>query len=150
MAQETFTDISREDLRQAQKIMLYIMKKIHEVCVKHNIKYWLDYGTLLGAIRHDGFIPWDDDLDICMMREDYEKFNKVAQAELGDEFFWQTPETDTDLCYEYGKVRLNGTLWQETVWMHTDKLKNYGLFIDVVFSRKKILLICFSKKHKNC
>ena len=131
MTNEIYTDISKEDLRRAQKIMLYIMKKIHAVCVKHNIKYWLDYGTLLGAIRHDGFIPWDDDLDICMMREDFEKFNKVAQSEFGDEFFWQTPETDPALCYEYGKVRLNGTLWQETVWMRTAKLKNNGLFIDV-------------------
>ena len=130
MAQETFTDISREDLRQAQKIMLYIMKKIHEVCVKHTIRYWLDYGTLLGAIRHDGFIPWDDDLDIGMMREDYEKFNKVAQAELGDEFFWQTPETDPGCIYEMGKVRLNETIWLEKDCIATGML-HFGLFIDV-------------------
>ena len=66
------------------------MKRIHAVCVEYNIKYWLDYGTLPGAIYHDGFIPWDDDMDICMMREDYEKFCKIVPAALGEEFFWQT------------------------------------------------------------
>ena len=130
MAQETFTDISKEDLRQAQKIMLYIMKKIHEVCVKHNIRYWLDYGTLLGAIRHDGFIPWDDDLDICMMREDYEKFSKVAQDEFGDEFFWENNKTVSNFYQEYGKVRLCNTIWLEDFGKHMPR-KHTGLFIDI-------------------
>jgi len=151
MAHEDFTDISREDLRQAQKIMLYIMKKIHAVCVKHRIRYWLDYGTLLGAIRHDGFIPWDDDLDICMMREDYEKFCQVAPAEFGEEFFVQTPETTEHFYFAYGKVRLVDSLWLETRWQYPP-LQHSGLFVDIFphdpfpQSRLKVLLLVAFRK----
>lgn len=129
MANEIYTDISQEDLQRAQKIMLYIMKKIHTVCVKHNIKYWLDYGTLLGAIRHGGFIPWDDDLDICMMREDYEKFSKIAQAEFGEEFFWQIPETDPGYFNMHGRVRLLHTLWKDA-WINPEAT-HHEFFVDV-------------------
>ena len=130
MSETSETTLSKENLRQAQKVMLYIMKKIHEVCVKHNIRYWLDYGTLLGAVRHDGFIPWDDDMDISMLREDYEKFNAIAQQELGEEFFWQTKETEPDFCFEMGKVRLNGTVWQERNW-EKSSIVHQGLFVDI-------------------
>lgn len=145
MAQETFTDISKEDLRQAQKIMLYIMKKIHEVCVKHNIKYWLDYGTLLGAIRHDGFIPWDDDLDICMMREDYEKFSKIAQDEFGDEFFWQTTQTDPVAFRTHGRVRLTGTVWQEQYANPAET--HHEFFVDIFPMEKFPDNSCAQKKY---
>ena len=123
-------EFNRESLRQAQKIMLYIMKRIHEVCVKNNIRYWLDYGTLLGAVRHDGFIPWDDDMDISMMREDYEKFCKIAPQELGDEFFWQTRDTEPDFAWEYGKVRLKNTLWLEKKWVKSP-FEHKGMFVDI-------------------
>ena len=130
MTQNIKTELTREDLRQAQKIMLYIMKRIHAVCVEHNIKYWLDYGTLLGAIRHDGFIPWDDDMDICMMREDYEKFCKIAPEALGEEFFLQTKSTEPDFCFEFGKVRLKNTIWMEREWINTP-LNYKGIFVDI-------------------
>lgn len=125
-----YNDIDQEDLRKAQMVMLYIMKRIHEVCVKHKIKYWLDYGTLLGAIRHDGFIPWDDDMDICMMRDDYERFNQIAQKEFGEEFFWQTRETEPNYFNEFGRVRLNGTVWMQKFWQHAG-IKHHGFFIDI-------------------
>lgn len=130
MSSNTISFMSLQDLRQAQKIMLYIMKRIHEVCVEHNIKYWLDYGTLLGAVRHDGFIPWDDDMDISMMREDYEKFCKIAPDVLGEEFFWQTRHTDPLFFNEYGRVRLDGTVWMQQRWQNV-ALKNHGLFVDI-------------------
>ena len=145
------TELTREDLRQAQKIMLYIMKRIHAVCVEHNIKYWLDYGTLLGAIRHDGFIPWDDDMDICMMREDYEKFCKIAPTALGEEFFWQTKDTDPAFWPEMGKVRLNDTVWLERGWAAVPLL-NKGFFVDIFpidpFPESKLKAICLTKKIK--
>ena len=59
-----------------------VLEKVVEICKKYNIRWFADYGTLMGAARHGGFIPWDDDLDICMFRNDYEKFNKVAAEEL--------------------------------------------------------------------
>lgn len=64
------------------KLCLEILKFIDNICKKYDIEYWLDYGTLLGAVRHDGFIPWDDDMDIAMMREDYNKFMAVISKEI--------------------------------------------------------------------
>lgn len=84
------TDISsmppaRGLLRQRQLGMLRILRTVARFCEEHKIKYWLDFGTLLGAVRHKGFIPWDDDADIGMMRDDYEKFIDLFNAETPDE-----------------------------------------------------------------
>lgn len=65
------------DLRMAQLRMLTLLSFLDKVCKEHNLKYWLDSGTLIGAARHDGFIPWDDDVDICMPRNDAEKLKKI-------------------------------------------------------------------------
>lgn len=81
-------------LRQCQLVMLRMLKIFDHLCTKHNIQYFLTAGTLLGAIRHQGFIPWDDDLDIGITRENYEKFVKYAVPELPRDIFFQTSETD--------------------------------------------------------
>ena len=80
--------ISNKDLRKAQLLMLKILKEVHKICEENNIKYFLSDGTLIGAIRHQGFIPWDDDLDIGMLREDYEKFCKIAPQILSENFIF--------------------------------------------------------------
>jgi lipopolysaccharide cholinephosphotransferase len=80
-------------LRQAQLVLLRMLKIVDHICVKHNIQYWLDWGTLLGAVRHEGFIPWDDDLDIAMTRENYNKFLEVAKEELPKDLFIQNLDT---------------------------------------------------------
>lgn len=64
-----------------------VLTEIDKVCKKHGIKWFADYGTLLGAVRHGGFIPWDDDMDICMLREDYDRFNEIAKDELPEGFY---------------------------------------------------------------
>lgn len=69
-------------IKQAWAAALEVLSEIDRICVKHNITYYADWGTLLGAVRHGGFVPWDDDLDICMKRDDYVKFRAVADAEL--------------------------------------------------------------------
>lgn len=74
------------ELRELQLLQLDVMKEIHEVCVKNGINYYIIGGTLLGAIRHKGFIPWDDDIDICMHRNELNKFLKAADKELSEGF----------------------------------------------------------------
>lgn len=118
-------------LKQAQIVMLRMFKIIDDICRKHNLRYWMCSGTLLGAIRHQGFIPWDDDLDICMIREDYEKFLEIAPWELPSDMFLQTRQTDP--CYDYlplpCKVRdLKSRILSEGI---ENKKYNMGLFIDI-------------------
>lgn len=118
-------------LKEAQAIMLSILKEVDRICEKHGIKYFLEGGTLLGAIRHEGFIPWDDDLDISMLREDYERFIQVASKELSDEFFLQTMETDPyyNIYHIPLKVRHNGSIFIED---QEDKEKYHnGIYIDI-------------------
>ncbi len=69
-------------MRQVQMLNLKVLTEVDKICRKHNLSYWLDFGTLLGAVRHGGFIPWDDDIDIGMPSADYEKFCKIADKEL--------------------------------------------------------------------
>ncbi len=74
-------------LRTFQLAELALLKKVDSVCMKHGIRYWLDFGTLLGAVRHKGFIPWDDDVDISMLRQDYEKFLSVCHDEFPSDMY---------------------------------------------------------------
>jgi len=128
--------------------MLRMLKIIDYLCRKHNLHYWLCFGTLLGAIRHKGFIPWDDDLDICMMREDYEKFIKIAQKEFPDDLFIQTRETDP--LYDYlplpCKVRDKKSLIIAEGM--TDKKYHQGLFVDIFpvvrFHKKEVTALGIS------
>ena len=84
----------RTTLRQCQLQQFAILVEIDKVCRKHHIEYWLDGGTLLGAVRHQGFIPWDDDIDIAMRKEDVARFLEVAQHELPKNLFVQTPAVE--------------------------------------------------------
>ena len=85
--------------RQCQLVMLRMLKIVDYVCKKHEIKYFLIGGSLLGAKRHNGFIPWDDDLDIGMTRSNYEKFVKLAVPELPNDIFFQNYQTDINYPY---------------------------------------------------
>ncbi len=92
-------------LRQIQKVMLRLLKAFHAICEKHGLRYWLDGGTLLGAVRHGGFIPWDDDIDVAMPRSDYLRFCQVAARELPFDMFFQTPESDPLFICPWVKIR---------------------------------------------
>ena len=88
-------------LRRQQLRMLELLEAVDLVCKKYDIPYWLSSGTLIGAVRHQGFIPWDDDLDIEMLREDYLRLMKVLPEELPDKFVLQTHETDPNYISNY-------------------------------------------------
>lgn len=83
-----------DEVDQTHSVILRILKIIDIICKKYDIGYWLDYGTLLGAVRHTGFIPWDHEADIGMIRSDFEKFTKVIAQELPADLFYQTRDTD--------------------------------------------------------
>ncbi len=98
-------------LDNIQKILLAYLLEVDRICRKHHIRYFLGGGTLLGAIRHHGFIPWDDDADIMMLREDYNKFLSVVGEELPDGLFLQTSDTDKYCHYPFAKIRINNTIY---------------------------------------
>lgn len=119
-----------EKTAMAQQVMLEILKVIHSICVKNGIKYTLIAGTLLGAVRHKGFIPWDDDCDIAMLRPDYERFLEIAARELPKEYFLQTQKTDPNYPLFFAKVRKNSTLLIETGETGEENY-HHGVFVDI-------------------
>ena len=92
-------------LRKAQLRMLAILIEVDKICRKYNISYWLDYGTLLGAVRHQGFIPWDDDLDICVLRKDYKRLRKVLIAELSKQYLFLDWKNDAYFFDPCGRIK---------------------------------------------
>ena len=133
-----------EQLRKVQLLQLEILKEVDRICKKNNINYFLTGGTLLGAIRHKGFIPWDDDLDIGMTRENYDKFIEVAQNELLDKYFLQNGDTEKNFALMFSKIRINDTIYQEK--NSKDVKIHQGIFIDIFPYDNKITDI--DKLHK--
>lgn len=126
LLEEKMDDIT---LRKVQLIQLEIAKEVKRICEKNNIKFFLTAGTLLGAIRHKGFIPWDDDLDMAMLREDYDKFLQIAPKEIKPEYEIQTWDNDVNCPYEFAKIRKKNTLYKENKGnKHADK----GIYIDLI------------------
>lgn len=118
-------------LQLLHKLLFKCLCEFDRICKKHNIRYFLGGGTLLGAVRHKGMIPWDDDVDVMMLREDYEKFLSVVKDEINsEEFFFQSSETDGEYHSVFTKIRLNGTRF---VTRFSDQFENMhqGIFIDI-------------------
>ena len=113
-------------LRKHQMRMLDMLIYFDNVCKEHNIKYWINSGTLLGAVRHGGFIPWDDDLDITMLRDDYKKLELIW---LDSDYFLQTYKSDPFYVVPYAKMRDKNSIIKE----HSQDA-NYtykGIYIDI-------------------
>lgn len=121
--------LTQIDLEKVHKIQMEIALEVKRICEKNNINYFIIAGTLLGAVRHRGFIPWDDDMDIGMLREDYERFLKVCKRDLSNEYFLQTMDTDRNFGLPMAKLRREGTRFieknSEDVKMHN------GIYIDI-------------------
>lgn len=121
--------LSKEQLKKIHSIEMDILSEVDRICKKYDIKYSLAYGTLLGAVRHKGFIPWDDDVDIWMLREDYVRFSKICATELSEKFFYQSYDTDPEYYYLYNKIRVNGTVFKESFL--ANKKIHHGIYIDI-------------------
>ncbi|MCY9797023.1 hypothetical protein B9P84_26365 [Citrobacter braakii] len=141
-----------ETLRCAQLVLIQALSEVDRVCKLHNIEYWIDSGTLLGAKRQGMFIEWDEDIDICMTREHFERFLIVANDSLDKEkYFLQTRSTDKhyDLHPVPAKLRVNDTelLWtdQNGCLFNYDKKAHSGLYIDIFAMDKIPNRIIFSK-----
>lgn len=98
-------------LNAIQQLLLGYLLEVDRICRKHNVTYYLGGGTLLGAARHNGFIPWDDDVDIMMLREDYDRFLEIAPSELPEGMVLQDPKKDKNSFYCYAKLRLKDTVF---------------------------------------
>lgn len=119
---------NQTQLKKLHRSLLELLTEFDRICKKYGIQYFLDSGTALGAIRHGGFIPWDDDADVGMLRSDYEKFLKVAPRELLNKFVLQTRLNDPMYFKHHAKLRLLGTYYPE---LHTEMFKYQGIFIDI-------------------
>lgn len=143
--------ISDMELKQLQRVELEILIELDRICRKYHIQYSLDGGTLLGAVRHKGFIPWDDDIDVIMLRTEYFKFRKACKRDLDrGRFFLQDYLTDPGYRWGYAKLRRNGT---ELLRPGQEQLKQHsGIYIDLFvvdnvpdnyFGRRLHHLLCF-------
>ena len=152
------------DVREIQLMQLDILKYIDHICKKNGLNYYLYMGTLLGAIRHKGFIPWDDDLDICMPRSDYKKLIKIMKKRDNDRYSLKCIElSKKEYNYCYAKMIDNNTIAKEIgkfqgddlgVWVDIFPLDGVGDDIEeakkIIFNNKKIVnqVLCLEAGRK--
>lgn len=111
------------------KIELEMLDEIDRICKKYNISYFLDYGSALGAVRHKGFIPWDDDIDISMMRSDYNKFLSIFTKEVdNNKYFLQVYETEPNYHNFHAKIRRKNTIYPQG---YTKNFNERGIMLDI-------------------
>lgn len=121
--------LTNEERDKVQKDELKILIEFDKICKKNNLIYTVAAGTMIGAVRHKGFIPWDDDIDVYMLRNDFNKLRKIASKELPKSMFYQSHYTDPNYYYPFDKIRLNNTVFKETFLSNHDI--NHGVFIDI-------------------
>lgn len=119
-----------EKRKKIWAVELRLLEKFDEVCRKYGLTYYVYYGTLLGAVRHQGFIPWDDDIDVIMFRDDYEKFQAIAPAEFTEPYFFQNSYTD-QIIWPLSKIRDSRTTAVEKNFAGLGSSFHQGIFIDI-------------------
>ncbi len=120
--------IITQEMKKLWSVQLELLKEFVRVCNKYNLTYFLDAGTLLGAVRHQGYVPWDDDIDVIMPRKDYELLKSIGPKEFKNEYFYQNSYTD-NIIRCHAQLRKNNT----TCLIKQDFKKKYhkGIFIDI-------------------
>lgn len=122
-------ELSTNQLQQLKAVELELLRTFIGVCEQLGLKYYLLGGTLLGAVRHQGFIPWDDDIDVGMPREDYEKLMARGQALLPEGLFLQSHVTDPEYPHNFAKLRSSNTTFVE--YSLKNCRINHGIYIDI-------------------
>ena len=116
--------------KELQKKLLEMMVYLDQFCKENGIEYYIAGGNALGAVRHQGFIPWDDDFDIMMTMENYEKFTKACQTKLDKKYSHQSIDTDPNYHLNFSKIRDNTTTFIED-GSKQRQLNNYGVYVDI-------------------
>lgn len=116
------------EMKKVWAVEMQLLKKLLDVCEKHHLRIWAEGGTLLGTVRHHGYIPWDDDIDMAMLRDDYDKLQAIAKDEFKAPYFFQSGYTDLFPC-GFSKLRMDGTA---AILHHEYNQKfHQGIFIDI-------------------
>lgn len=121
--------MTKPSLSEHQQVMLELLREIDRICVDHAIPYMLFAGSALGAVRHGGFIPWDDDLDVVLLREDYERFLSLAPNELDEKYFLQKEYSEHWPMF-FSKLRKNDTACMEK-FVPRDPQQHQGIYVDI-------------------
>ncbi len=122
-------ELTQEQIKALKVIEIDMLRVFIDICKKENIRYFLLGGTALGAVRHKGFIPWDDDIDVGLPREDYKKFLKVVNKYLPEYYFIQNAFTDKNFPFNFSKMRDSRTTFVETTCQNIKM--NHGVYIDI-------------------
>jgi len=120
-----------EKLKIFREKLVEMLDCFVKICDENNLVYWLAGGTLLGGVRHKGFIPWDDDIDVSMPREDYERFCAIAPTTLPSHLFFQSVNTEKRYPMLFSKIRYNNTFCKESGVYNTKSKKHNGIYIDI-------------------
>jgi lipopolysaccharide cholinephosphotransferase len=118
-----------QDLQRLHTVLYQILAEIDRVCKKHNIPYFIQGGSAIGAFYNKGVVPWDDDVDVGMTRENYNRFLQVAPEELGEKYFLEWFGTESNTPFYFAKVKMNNTLFVVQIWRGMDI--HHGIFVDV-------------------
>ena len=121
--------VADEVLRGIQLTQVEILLEFDRICKKHNLSYVLWAGSMLGAVRHKGFIPWDDDIDVALIRKDYERFLEICKTELDSSYFLQNNETEAEHVHLFSRLRKNDTYFDNEKYKKRNT--HHGIFIDV-------------------
>ena len=129
MKDKELKEYDEETLKHLKEVILEIFKDFVKICDKYELDYFATGGTAIGALRHKGFIPWDDDIDVCMLREDYDRFMEVAPKEMGDKYIFMDANTQDKYPLMFAKMVKRGTRFVESAYEQAGY--PLGIFIDI-------------------
>lgn len=120
---------AKEDLERLHKELYRTLAEVVRICEMCHIPYFIQGGSAIGALYNKGIVPWDDDIDVGMTRENYDRFLREAPAHLSPEYFLEWFDTEENTPFYFAKIKRNNTLFVEEVWRHMDI--HHGIFVDI-------------------